>query len=79
MSMSGIIVENKVDYNSILKLCLWSEVHRHWFVKEIERLFIKPLEDDHARLFYKDSTFIILNFSFPAFTIHRHLYYYYHF
>lgn len=58
MTMSGIIVENKVDYNSILKLCLGSEVHRHWFVKEIERLFIKPLEDDHARLFYKDGEII---------------------
>ncbi len=56
--MSGIIVENNVDYKSILKLCLGSEVHRQWFVKDIERLFIKPLEDDLARLFYRDGKII---------------------
>ena len=56
--MSGIIVENNVDYKSILTLCLGSEVHRQWFVKDIERLFIKPLEDDLARLFYRDGKII---------------------
>ena len=56
--MSGIIVENNVDYKSILTLCLGSEIHRQWFVKDIERLFIKPLEDDLARLFYRDGKII---------------------
>ena len=46
--MSGIIVVNEINYKDILTLCLGSEVHRQWFVKDIERLFIKPLEDDLA-------------------------------
>ena len=58
MSMSGIIVVNEINYKDILTLCLGSEVHRQWFVKDIERLFIKPLEDDLARLFYRDGKII---------------------
>jgi len=56
--MSDIVITNKVSYEDILRLCLGSEVHRHWFVKDLERLFIKPLEDDLARLFYRDGKII---------------------
>lgn len=58
MSMSSLEVKNVVELRDITELCLGSDVHRNWFIKDIERLFIEPLKADQARLFYKDGKVI---------------------
>lgn len=56
--MSSYQIENDVVLGDILELCLGSDVHRNWFVKDIERLFIEPLKADQARLFYRNGKVI---------------------
>lgn len=56
--MSRFSTKNDVELSDILELCLGSDVHRNWFVKDIDRLFIEPLKADHARLFYRDGKVI---------------------
>ena len=52
MSMSSLEIKNDVVLGDITELCLGSELHRNWYIKDIQRLFIVPMEIDQARLFY---------------------------
>jgi cytolysin-activating lysine-acyltransferase len=56
--MSSIVLKNDVILGDITELCLGSAIHKNWYIKDIERLFIVPLEMDQARLFYRDGKVI---------------------
>ncbi len=58
MSMSSLEIKNDVVLGDITELCLGSELHRNWYIKDIQRLFIVPMEIDQARLFYRDGKVI---------------------
>ena len=46
MSMSSLEIKNDVVLGDITELCLRSELHRNWYIKDIQRLFIVPMEMD---------------------------------
>lgn len=56
--MSSIEIKNDVVLGDLTELCLSSELHRDWYIKDIERLFVVPLEADQARLFYRNGKVI---------------------